>query len=151
MMVKCRLYELAKYLKSLYVRRLTNKNCGAKQNLMTDNQHLFDVDLERFEAQVIHASDAHPILVDLWAEWCPPCVVIAPILAQIAKERTGKIAIAKVEVDEGENMKIAGRYQVRGFPTVLLIYRGKECGRFSGAKNKSFIDQFIDEALVDAG
>jgi len=53
--------------------------------------------------------------------------------------------LAKLEVDEGENMKLAGRYQVRGFPTIILFQNGEEKGRFSGAKPVSPIEQFIDE------
>ena len=60
----------------------------------------------------------------------------------------GKIALAKVEVDEGENMKIAGQYQARGFPTILLIQNGMEKARFSGAKTKTAILAFIEQHLV---
>jgi len=112
------------------------------------NSHIFEVSLEDFEQQVIEASRQRPILVDLWAEWCPPCVVIAPVLEQVIRDAHGEIALAKLEVDEGKNMKIAGRYQVRGFPTILLIYQGEEKGRFSGAKPRAFIEQFIDENLA---
>ena len=52
-----------------------------------------------------------------------------------------------MEVDEGENMKLAGRYQVRGFPTVLLIIKGEEVARFSGAKPLSFLRNFVDDHL----
>ena len=112
------------------------------------DDHIFDVSLEDFEQRVIEASQQQPILVDLWAEWCPPCVVIAPVLAQIIHNAAGKLSLAKLEVDEGENMKIAGRYRVRGFPTILLIHEGIEKGRFSGAKPRGFIKQFIDESLA---
>ena len=71
-----------------------------------------------------------PVLVDLWAEWCSPCLVVAPLLKQLIEEYEGKIKLAKVEVDEGENMKLAGRYQVRGFPTILLIHKGEEIAPF---------------------
>ena len=55
--------------------------------------------------------------------------------------------VRQVEVDEGENMKLAGRYQVRGFPTVLLIQNGREVARFSGAKPLSFLRHFLEENL----
>lgn len=110
--------------------------------------HIFEASLEEFEQQVIEASHQRPILVDLWAEWCPPCVVIAPVLEQVIRHANGDIALAKLEVDEGKNMKIAGRYQVRGFPTILFIYQGEEKGRFSGAKPRSYIEQFIAECLA---
>ena len=74
---------------------------------------IFDVTVESFEQDVIQASHQFPILVDLWADWCPPCVVIAPILKQVIESYDDKISLAKIEVDEGKNMKVAGQYQVR--------------------------------------
>ena len=107
--------------------------------------NVFSTDLDAFENQVIQASQQKLILVDLWAEWCSPCRVIAPLLEKIAAEFHDTLAIAKVEVDEDENMKLAGRYTVRGFPTLILFKKGVEVGRFSGAKPLSFIRDFIDE------
>lgn len=108
---------------------------------------IFDTSLETFDEDVINASHQHPVIVDLWADWCPPCVVIAPILQQVVEEYDSEIALAKLEVDEGDNMKIAGQYQVRGFPTILLIQNGEEKARFSGAKPASFIEDFIDDYI----
>lgn len=106
---------------------------------------IFDTSVETYTKDVIEASQQQPILVDLWADWCPPCVVIAPILKQVVENYDSDISLAKVEVDEGKNMKIAGQYQVRGFPTILLILNGEEKARFSGAQSASFIENFIDE------
>ncbi len=112
---------------------------------MLDTKELiFDVDVEQFDDRVIAASSEKPVLVDLWAEWCSPCLVIAPLLKKLVVEYEGEIKLAKVEVDEGENMKLAGRYQVRGFPTILLIIDGEEVARFSGAKPLSFLREFIE-------
>lgn len=104
---------------------------------------IIDVDLETFEQQVIEASKKIPVMVDLWAEWCSPCLVIAPILKELVEEFDGVLKLAKVEVDEGDNMKLAGHYQVRGFPTVILFVDGKEVARFSGAKPLSFLRDFV--------
>jgi len=114
--------------------------------LQTDDL-IFNVDLEQFDEKVLAASHDMPVLVDLWADWCSPCLVIAPILKRFIAEYEGDLKLAKVEVDEGENMKLAGRYKVRGFPTVILINKAEEVGRFSGAKPLSFIRDFIDEHL----
>lgn len=108
---------------------------------------IFDTMLESFDKDVMEASHQHPILVDLWADWCSPCIVIAPVLKKVVAESEIKISLAKVEVDEGDNMKIAGQYQVRGFPTILLIQNGEEKGRFSGAKPQSFIEDFIQQHI----
>ena len=106
---------------------------------------IFNVDLHTFQKLVIDASHNKPILVDLWAEWCSPCRVIAPLLEKISDEFEDELGIAKIEVDEDENMKIAGQYQVRGFPTLILFQNGEERARFSGAKPLHFIREFIEE------
>jgi len=112
--------------------------------VLATKELIFDVDLEQFDERVMQASNEMPVLVDLWAEWCSPCLVIAPLLKQLVDEYAGEIKLAKVEVDEGENMKLAGRYQVRGFPTILLIIAGEEVARFSGARPLSFLREFVD-------
>jgi len=108
---------------------------------------IFDVDLEQFDDRVLAASHEVPVLIDLWAEWCSPCLVIAPLLKQLVEEHKGKLKLAKIEVDEGENMKLAGHYKVRGFPTVILIIKGEEVARFSGAKPLSFLRSFVDDNI----
>jgi len=112
---------------------------------MSNSPHIFDIDLEQFEEQVIQASHQHPVLIDLWADWCPPCVVIGPILEKVISEFAGTVKLARIEVDEGDNMKIAGRYQVRGFPTIILFQHGEEKGRFSGAKPQHAVEDFIHQ------
>ncbi len=114
-------------------------------NTTLDNPDIYHVSLDDFEQKVIEASRQRPVLVDMWAGWCSPCIVIAPILAQVIGQLAGRVALAKVEVDEDENMKLAGRYKVRGFPTVILFQNGAEKTRFSGAQPASFIDNFIHE------
>ena len=106
---------------------------------------IFEVHLSDFQNKVIEASKTRPVLLDLWAEWCSPCLMIAPVLEKLAAEFEDEVGIAKVEVDEGENMKIAGMYQVRGFPTLILFQNGEEVGRFSGAKPLHFIREFIEQ------
>ena len=110
---------------------------------MNTHPLIFETHYESFEKDVIEASHKKPMLVDLWADWCAPCHTIAPILEKVIHDYAGAIALAKLEVDEGENMKIAGQYAVRGFPTILLIQNGEEIGRFSGAKPAHFIMDFI--------
>lgn len=111
------------------------------------SNHLFQINLENFESQVIEYSEQKPILIDFWADWCPPCLVIAPILENVIEFYQGKIALGKIEVDEDENMKLAGRYQTRGFPSILLISKATELDRFTGAKTKQFITDFVDQNI----
>lgn len=108
---------------------------------------IYTASLEDFEATVIARSHHLPVLVDLWAEWCSPCIIIAPVLEQFIHENDGDILLAKIEVDEGENMKLAGKFQVRGFPTVILFEKGQEVTRFSGAKTLGYLRTFADEYI----
>lgn len=110
-----------------------------------ENSCVFDVSLYDFQEKVLDTSVKKPILVDLWADWCSPCVVIAPVLKKVIEEFEGEVLLAKIEVDEGENMKLAGRYHVRGFPTIILFEDGEEKARFSGTKPGYFIEQFIEQ------
>jgi putative thioredoxin len=108
---------------------------------------IFDTNYESFQQTVLQASFTRPILVDIWADWCPPCLVLAPVLEMVLHDYAGEIALAKVDVDEGENMKIAGQYKVRGFPTVILFSQGEEKGRFHGAKSKTEVISFIQDHI----
>lgn len=118
---------------------------------MTQLQHadapgpIYDTDLETFERDVIDASHVRPILVDFWADWCPPCRALTPVLERVIAHYGGRLHMAKVEVDEGANMKLAGRYGLRGFPTVLLFVNGEIVGRFASAKPEHWVREFITE------
>jgi thioredoxin len=109
--------------------------------------HIHATDLDRFEADVVEASRRKPVLVDFWAEWCSPCLVVAPVLESIVESMGGELKLVKVEVDDGENMKLAGHYRVRGFPTVMLFRDGRELGRFSGARSHTQVMAFLHEHL----
>jgi len=111
------------------------------------NPYTFDVDHDRFHADVVEASHRHAIVVDFWADWCAPCHALAPHLERVIDEYAGSILLAKVEVDEGENMKLAGHYRLRGFPTVILFQNGEERGRFSGSRSSHQVRDWIREHL----
>jgi putative thioredoxin len=70
-------------------------------------------------------------------------------LGRVVADLDGRIGLAKVEVDEGENMKLAGQYKLRGFPTVILFYRGEELARFSGARSRHEILDWLRIHLPD--
>lgn len=109
--------------------------------------YIFAVDEPDFSSKVLEASRESPILVDLWADWCGPCHGLTPHLYKALEHFSGRIKLAKVEVDEGENMKIAGHYRVRGFPTVILFSEAQEIARFSGARATHWIDEWLREHL----
>ena len=104
------------------------------------------VDEKQFEN--IISTSAKPVLVDFWADWCAPCHAITPHLNKVLGDMDGSIRLAKVEVDEGENMKLAGRYRLRGFPTIMLFRAGEELGRFSGARASHWIEDWIEQHLA---
>lgn len=112
------------------------------------NRCIFDTDLYHFERDVIEASRDHIVLVDFWADWCGPCHALSPVLARVVPRYDGRVRLAKVEVDAGENMKLAGRYGCRGFPTVLLFKDGEERARFHSARPEHFVREFIEAHLA---
>lgn len=103
---------------------------------------IFDANEHNFERRVLEASKRQPVMVDFWAEWCPPCRTLTPVLEKVVRQYQGRFLFAKVEADE--NMKLAGRYGLRGFPTVLMFVNGKEAGRFSGAKTEQWVKEFVE-------
>jgi putative thioredoxin len=105
------------------------------------------VDLEDFQQRVLQASSDRPVLVDFWADWCSPCHTIAPQLQRVVDEAGDSLRLVKIEVDAGENMKLAGHYRLRGFPTVILFVDGEERGRFSGAHPAHWIQDWLCEHL----
>ncbi|KAG1682853.1 Glutaredoxin 4 [Nymphon striatum] len=92
---------------------------------MSRDPYISDINLDEFEDAVIKPSYEKPVLLDFWAEWCSPCLFIAPVLKEVIHEFEGNVLLAKLEVDEGKNMKLAGEYQVRGFPTIILFEEEK--------------------------
>jgi len=110
----------------------------------TESGLIFDTGLGQFDREVIENSHAHPVVVDFWADWCPPCRALTPVLERVVAQYGGRIRLAKVEVDADDNMKLAGRYGLRGFPTVLLFVKGEIAGRFVSAPPDQWGRDFTD-------
>lgn len=103
-----------------------------------------NVDDESFDRVVLAAKT--PFLVDFWAPWCAPCRSIAPIVEELAKEYTGKVGFAKVNVDE--NSALATRYSVRSIPTLLLFKGGKPVNQIVGLRPKAELKKNLDALLT---
>jgi thioredoxin len=86
-----------------------------------------------------------PVLVDLWAEWCGPCHMIAPTLDQLASEMDGRLTVAKVNIDE--NPGTANRFGVRSIPTLLVFKNGQEVDRLVGVQPKEEIVRRLAKVL----
>lgn len=108
-------------------------------------KHSYDVEEANFDELVVARSHKVPVVLDIGAEWCGPCLVLGPMLEKLAKEYAGKFVLAKVDADE--NMRIAGRHKVRGFPTVIAYSHGQETDRFHGAHPEGFLRRFIDKLV----
>jgi thioredoxin 1 len=89
-----------------------------------------------------------PVLVDFWAEWCGPCRMLAPAIAQIAKEFKGRLVVVKVNVDE--RPQIAARYGIQSIPTLMIFDRGRAVARRSGALPYGELRRLVEEALSAA-
>jgi thioredoxin 1 len=104
---------------------------------------ILNISSDNFEKEVLGADV--PVLVDFWAAWCGPCKMVAPVLEELAEEMEGKVRIAKVNVDE--NQDIAVQFQVSSIPTFILFKDGEAADRMLGAMPKGAFEQFIDRHI----
>jgi len=102
---------------------------------------------QNFEAEVLKSTT--PVLVDFWAEWCGPCKQIAPVLSELADEYTGKMKIAKLNIDDGANQQLAVTYRVQSIPMFLVFKDGQVIGQHVGiAGGKPKLKSLMDGALA---
>ena len=95
-----------------------------------------------FQAEVIDASNSQPVMVDFWADWCRPCHMLAPTVAEIAQDYTGRLKVVKMNVDE--NVNAAGKFNIRGIPTLLIFKGGQVADQIVGAVPKEQIAKVVD-------
>lgn len=108
---------------------------------MTTAAFVFDAALSSFEQDVILKSKEVPVLVDFWASWCEPCKALGPILEKLAAEFNGGFLLAKVDVDKEQ--QLAGYFQVKSIPTVMLLKNGQIVDGFPGALPENQLREFL--------
>ena len=104
-----------------------------------------DLNKENFSSEVL--SGDLPVLVDFWAPWCTPCRMMAPILDDLAQEMAGKVKIAKLNTEDGDNQELAIQYQIQSIPNMKLFKGGQIVAEFIGLRDKETLKGEIEAHL----
>ncbi len=105
--------------------------------------NVLQVSDETFEKEILQ-SDL-PALVDFWASWCGPCRAIAPVVEELSEDYSGKVKVAKLNVDESP--KTPGQYGIRAIPTLILFKGGEMVDQITGAVSKAHIEEAMKKVL----
>src|SRR5712692_3153521 len=117
--------------------------CGRCKTALSPSTHPIIVTDANFAEQVDRSP--LPVLLDMWAPWCGPCRMIAPVIEQLASELAGRVKVAKLNTEE--NPMTASRFNVRSIPTLLVLKNGKEIDRLVGAMPKQEILRRLESII----
>ena len=109
-----------------------------------DSQQVVQATNLNFDLEVLQQEGL--VLVDFWANWCKPCLIIAPVIEEIAREYSGKLRVCKLDVDKHES--VAKNYTIRSIPTLIFFRNGAEVNRSIGVIPKNELAKIIDELLA---
>ena len=105
-----------------------------------DNSSVIKLDESNFDREL--KQDDKPVIVDFWAEWCGPCKMIAPLLDEIAREKSDSVKVAKVNVDENQSLSL--KYNIRAIPALLFFKNGQLRDQVTGVASKKDLLNRID-------
>lgn len=103
-----------------------------------------DVDEQSFEQTVLQSKT--PVLVDFWAPWCRPCLMVAPVVDELADEYSGRVNFARVNVDQ--NQQVAAKYNIMSIPTLIVFKNGEPVSHIVGFRPKEELKQGLDAVLL---
>src|SRR6266481_3218340 len=109
-------------------------------------ENILAVNDGNFDTEVLTASKSQPVMVDFWAEWCRPCHMLAPTVAEIAQDYAGKLKVTKLNVDEAMNSST--RYGIRGIPTLLVFKDGQVVEQIVAGRSKDHSSGVLDAHRV---
>ena len=115
---------------------------------MQVKSQIFDVDASNFEQEVLAGSSERVIVVDFWAPWCGPCKTLGPMLEEVVTSLGAGIALAKVNVDE--NQDLATAFRVQGIPAVKIVKDGQLVDEFTGALPKAQVEEMLKKHVPEA-